>query len=398
MVEVSVVIPTKNEEQAVGCCLEKVLKSFRENNIDGEIILADNSTDRTPEIAQSMGARVVTPDRLGYGYAYKYGFAQAKGKYIVMGDADNTYDFEDIPRLLAPLRDGTADMVMGSRLKGEILPGSMPALHKYIGNPMLTAFLNFFFKAGVSDSHSGFRAFTKDAYEEMHLRSTGMEFASEMIIEAARRGIRIKEVPIVYYPRIGESKLSSFSDGWRHLKFMLLYTPKHLFIIPGMLLSALGFFLMAATTLNINIGYTPSIHTLIFGSMFLITGYQIASMGLFAGVYGRAKDIFDLDDITEWIVHNTSLERGITIGIVIFCLGFAYLLYRVITWILSGSPTFSWVEQNLIAFTFIIVGLETVFFSFFMSLIGGEYHVEKPEYAHGYSDIAGAANVPLRDK
>jgi len=225
-----------------------------------------------------------------------------------------------------------------------------------------------------------------------------MEFASEMIIEAARRGIRIKEVPIVYYPRIGESKLSSFSDGWRHLKFMLLYTPKHLFIIPGMLLSALGFFLMAATTLNINIGYTPSIHTLIFGSMFLITGYQIASMGLFAGVYGRAKDIFDLDDITEWIVHNTSLERGITIGIVIFCLGFAYLLYRVITWILSGSPTFSWVEQNLIAFTFIIVGLETVFFSFFMSLIGGEYHVEKPEYAHGYSDIAGAANVPLRDK
>ena len=141
-----------------------------------------------------------------------------------MGDADNTYDFEDIPRLLAPLRDGTADMVMGSRLKGKILPGSMPALHKYIGNPMLTGFLNFFFKAGVSDSHSGFRAFTKEVYEEMHLRSTGMEFASEMIIEAARRGIRIKEVPIVYHPRIGESKLSSFSDGWRHLKFMLLYT------------------------------------------------------------------------------------------------------------------------------------------------------------------------------
>lgn len=398
MVEVSVVIPTKNEEQAVGCCLEKVLKSFRENNIDGEIILADNSTDRTPEIAQSMGARVVTPDRLGYGYAYKYGFAQAKGKYIVMGDADNTYDFEDIPRLLAPLRDGTADMVMGSRLKGEILPGSMPALHKYIGNPMLTGFLNFFFKAGVSDSHSGFRAFTKEVYEEMHLRSTGMEFASEMIIEAARRGIRIKEVPIVYHPRIGESKLSSFSDGWRHLKFMLLYTPKHLFIIPGMLLSALGMFLMAATTLNINIGYTPSIHTLIFGSLFLITGYQIASMGLFAGVYGRAKGILDLDDITEWIVHYSSLERGITIGIVIFGSGFLYSIYRIAMWILEGFPDFPWLEQNMIAFTLIIVGLQTVFSSFFLSLIGGEYHVEKPKYAHSHSEIAGAANVSLRDK
>lgn len=398
MVEVSVVIPTKNEEQAVGCCLEKVLKSFREHNIDGEIILTDNSTDRTPEIAQSMGARVVTPDRLGYGYAYKYGFAQARGNYIVMGDADNTYDFEDIPRLLAPLRDGTADMVMGSRLKGKILPGSMPTLHKYIGNPMLTAFLNFFFKAGVSDSHSGFRAFTKEAYEEMHLRSTGMEFASEMIIEAARRGIRIKEIPIVYHPRIGESKLSSFSDGWRHMKFMLLYTPKHLFIIPGMVLSALGIFLMAATTLNIDIGYTPSIHTLIFGSLFLITGYQIASMGLFAGVYGRAKGILDPDDITEWIVHNISLERGITIGIVTFGLGFVYLFYRVSTWALNGFPTFPWVEQNMTAFTLITVGLQTIFFSFFLSLIGGDYQTERSERTPSFTEALGAVDVLPQDK
>jgi len=371
MVEVSVVIPTKNEEQAVGCCLEKVLKSFRENNIDGEIILADNSTDRTPEIAQSMGARVVTPDRLGYGYAYKYGFAQAKGKYIVMGDADNTYDFEDIPRLLAPLRDGTADMVMGSRLKGKILPGSMPALHKYIGNPMLTGFLNFFFKAGVSDSHSGFRAFTKEVYEEMHLRSTGMEFASEMIIEAARRGIRIKEVPIVYHPRIGESKLSSFSDGWRHLKFMLLYTPKHLFIIPGMLLSALGVFLMAAVALDINVGYDPSIHTMIFGSLFLIIGYQIIGLGLFAGVYGRANDIIGLDELTEWVVHNVSLERGIKIGLVTLAVGSGYLLYQITKWLFSGFPALPGVEQNMLAFTLVVVGLQTIFSSFFLSFIGG---------------------------
>ncbi len=398
MVEVSVVIPTKNEEQAVGCCLEKVLKSFRENNIDGEIILADNSTDRTPEIAQSMGARVVTPDRLGYGYAYKYGFAQAKGKYIVMGDADNTYDFEDIPRLLAPLRDGTADMVMGSRLKGKILPGSMPALHKYIGNPMLTGFLNFFFKAGVSDSHSGFRAFTKEAYEEMHLRSTGMEFASEMIIEAARRGIRIKEVPIVYHPRIGESKLSSFSDGWRHLKFMLLYTPKHLFIIPGMLLSAIGFFLMAATALGINIGYHPGIHTMIFGSLFLIGGYEIATLGLFAGIYGRTKDIIDLDEVTEWIVHNISLERGIKIGLVIFCIGFAYSLWQVIMWVMSGFPSFPWLEQNMVAFTLIIVGLQTVFSSFFLSLIGSDYAGGSPSPGRYIADTPSGIERPTDQK
>jgi glycosyltransferase involved in cell wall biosynthesis len=398
MVEVSVVIPTKNEEQAVGCCLEKVLKSFDEHNIDGEVILADNSTDRTPEIAQNMGARVITPDRLGYGYAYKYGFAQARGNYIVMGDADNTYDFEDIPRLLAPLRDGTADMVMGSRLKGKILPGSMPTLHKYIGNPILTAFLNFFFKASVSDSHSGFRAFTKEAYEKMHLRSTGMEFASEMIIEAARRGIRIKEIPIIYHPRIGESKLSSFSDGWRHLKFMLLYTPKHLFIIPGMILFALGLFLMAVTALGTNIGYHPSVHTMIFGSLFLIGGYEIATLGLFAGVYGRTKDIIDLDEVTEWIVHNISLERGIEIGLVAFCTGFVYSLWRVITWVMNGFPSFPWLEQNLIAFTLIIVGLQTVFSSFFLNLIGSDYVGGTPSPVRYVTDAPSGIESPVDRK
>lgn len=370
--EVSVVIPTKNEEASIATCLQKVKDTFEKFGINGEIIVADNSTDKTPIIAQNLGAKVVTPDRLGYGYAYRFGFSQAKGEYLVMGDADNTYDFGDIPRLIEPLRSGTADMVMGSRLNGEIKKGSMPALHQYIGNPLLTWFLNFFFKAGVSDSHSGFRAFTRESLEKMNLKSSGMEFASEMIIDAARKGIRIAEVPIIYHPRIGESKLSSFNDGWRHLKFMLLYTPKHLFIIPGLILSTIGIFLMFATVFNLNIGYYPSIHTMIFGSLFLISGFSITGLGLFAGVYGRRRDIFNLDTVSNWSIDNFSLERGVIIGAIIFGIGFFYLSYRVISWILNGFPAFPWIEQNLIAATMIIVGLQTIFSAFFISIIRGE--------------------------
>jgi len=369
--EVSVVIPTKNEEASVGACIQRVLDTFQKFGINGEIIVADNSTDKTPIIARTLGAIVVTPDSLGYGNAYRFGFSQAKGRYLVMGDADNTYDFGDIPRLIEPLRNGTADMVMGSRLNGEIKKGSMPALHQYIGNPLLTWFLNFFFSAGVSDSHSGFRAFTREALNKMNLKSSGMEFASEMIINAARKGIRISEVPIVYHPRIGESKLSSFDDGWRHLKFMLLYTPKHLFIIPGFILLIFGIFLMSSAVFDYNIVYPPGIHTMIFGSLFIVSGYQIVSLGVFAARYGKKKDIIDVDPITGWIIKNSSIERGIIVGLIFFFFGFSYLMYRVIGWTINGFPTFPWVEQNLIAFTLVIVGLQTGFYSFFMCLIDG---------------------------
>ena len=370
MPEVSVVIPTKDEEKSIGICIERVLRVFNDNHIDGEIIVADSSSDRTPEIARNLGAKVIKVDKLGYGNAYICGLEHAAGDYIVMGDGDATYDFSEIPKLLEPLKRGEADIVIGSRFDGEIKKGAMPWLHRYIGNPVLTLFLNLFFKANVGDAHSGFRALTKDALKRMKLRTPGMEFASEMIIEAKRRGLRIKEVPITYYPRLGEPKLNSFSDGWRHLKFMLLYTPKHLYILPGFTLLMLGIFLMLSAYFHINIGYTPGPHSMILGSLLTIVGYEIFMLGIFAGVYGKRNDFFELDSITKAILKHTSLERGVLFGAAFFIIGFAYSLHLVLNWMGSGFKSLPLNGQDMIGFTLIVIGIQTIFFSFFLSLIG----------------------------
>nr|WP_276411620.1 glycosyltransferase family 2 protein [Halomicroarcula sp. XH51] len=211
--EMSVVMPTLNEEEGIVECVRRIRTAIEALEIYTEIVVSDSSTDRTPTIARSLGARVVTPDQYGYGYAYRYAFDRTRGEYIVMGDADTTYDFESIPRLLEPVRNGDADICMGSRLKGTIEKGSMPTLHKHIGNPLLTKFLNSFYGAGVSDAHSGFRVFSREALETLDLRSNGMEFASEMIMEAGAKGLEIAEVPIVYHEREGEETLESFETA-----------------------------------------------------------------------------------------------------------------------------------------------------------------------------------------
>ena len=370
-IEVSVIIPSLNEEKTIGECIEKVKRVFDERNIKGEIIVADNSTDRTPEIARFLGAKIVTPDKRGYGYAYLYAFKHARGKYIVIGDADNTYDFLEIPKLLEPLRKGEADFVMGSRFKGKILPGAMPWLHKYIGNPLLTWFLNFFFKAGVSDAHSGFRAITKEALQKLKLRCHGMEFASEMIIEAVRRGLRIKEVPIIYHPRDGESKLSSFSDGWRHLKFMLLYSPKHLFVYPGMVLFLFGFVLVLLISAglskfgNVSLG----VHSMITSSLIAISGYQLLLLGLAGMVYAHKADIAPENEVVDTLLDRLTLEKGAGVGLTIFLIGFAYAAYLVWNWISSGFGSLPLLKQDILAFTLLVIGLQTVFHSFFLSLL-----------------------------
>ncbi len=371
MVEVSVVIPSLNEEKTIGICIEKIKKVFKNYNINGEIIVADNSTDKTPEIARALGAKVVTPDKKGYGYAYLYAFKYAKGKYIVIGDADNTYDFLEMPKLLEPLKKGEADLVIGSRFKGNILDGAMPWLHRYIGNPLLTRFLNLFFKAGVSDAHSGFRAFTRDALEKMKLRGDGMEFASEMIIRAVWAGLRIKEVPITYYPRQGsEPKLKSFRDGWRHLKFMLLYAPSYLFILPGMFLFILGMVLVLLISAGISkFGFISlGIHSMIASSLLAITGYQLIFLGLAGKIY-RAKMDMRNDGIAEFIVKRLSLEKGATIGLLIFLAGFVYTAYLVWKWVDSGFKDLPMLNQDVLAFTFLVIGLQTIFYSFFLSML-----------------------------
>jgi len=357
LVEVSVVIPTRNEADTIGICISKVREVFKQHGIDGEIIVADNSDDETPRIARLLGARVVTPDRMGYGYAYLYGFRHARGKYIVLGDGDDTYDFLEMPRLLEPLMKGEADLVIGSRFKGRIEKGAMPWLHRWVGNPVLTWLLNLFFNAGVSDAHCGFRAIKREALEKMRLNAHGMEFASEMIIEAVRLGLRIVEVPVSYRARRGgRSKLSSFSDGWRHLKFMLLHTPTWLFIYPGSLLLVAGVILIASAFLNIYIGYMPGVHSMIAGSLLALMGYQALLFGLFARILeGKSLPRF------------LTLERGVTIGALTFIAGLAWMVRLALKW--AGGGGLPPVGYSIVGLILIVLGLQTFFSSFMLSMI-----------------------------
>jgi len=364
IVEVSVILPSKDEEKSISICINKIRKVFDDNHIDGEIIVADNSQDETPIIAKELEADVITPDKHGYGYAYRYAFKHLKGKhgkytkYIVMGDADNTYDFMEMPELLKPLIKGEADLIIGSRFKGRIEKGAMPWLHKWIGNPLLTWFLNLFFKAGVSDAHSGFRAITGEALEKLNLKADGMEFASEMIMEAARKGLRIKEVPISYYKRKnGNSKLSSFSDGWKHLKFMLMYAPTYLFTYPGLAFLLMGLFLMFSAFLSIRNGFAFGMHSMIAGSLLTIVGYQIVFFGFFANIYEQ-----------RGLPKFFTLEKGATIGVAMCILGLIYVLISLSRWIYSGFKLLPSLEQDILAFTFIVLGLQTFFSSFMLSI------------------------------
>lgn len=220
-IEVSVVMPCLNEEETLGTCIEKAQNTLKSLNIQGEVVVADNgSTDTSIEIAERLGARVVHQSTRGYGAAYLAGFAAAQGQYIIMGDSDDTYDFTDLERFITPLQDGY-DFVIGNRFKGKILPGAMPWANRYIGNPILSGMLRVFFGTYISDSHCGMRAFTIDAYKRMDLKTTGMEFASEMVIKAVQTELKILEIPITYHPRGGESKLNAVRDAWRHIRFML---------------------------------------------------------------------------------------------------------------------------------------------------------------------------------
>ena len=363
----SVVMPTLNEEEGICECIRRIENALRELDVDGEIIVSDSSTDRTPELAREMGAVVVTPDEPGYGYAYRYAFAHARGEYVAIGDADTTYDFEELPKLFELVAEGDADMAMGSRLEGEIEPGAMPPLHRYVGNPLLTTFLNVFYGAGVSDAHSGFRVISREALDALELTSDGMEFASEMIMAAGAEDLTIAEVPITYHEREGEATLDSFRDGWRHVRFMLLNAPGYLFSLPGIALGVFGTVVMTAAFFEVGIGgFVPGIHSMITGSLLLIVGYQVAGLGLFAGIAGNPITA-PSDPLTEWVVECATLERGATFGVSVFGVGGAYAVYLLVQWLESGSLPL--LMSDVLAFTAIVLGLQTVFFSFFMSTI-----------------------------
>lgn len=365
----SVGMPTLNEEKGIVECIDRIKTAISELRVPTEIIVSDSSTDTTPELARERGATVVTPDEPGYGYAYRYAFNKARGEYIAMGDADTTYDFEMIPQLLEPVQNGDADICMGSRLEGEIRDGSMPPLHKYVGNPLLTRFLNTFYGAGVSDAHSGFRVFTKDALETLELETTGMEFASEMIMEAGANNLTIEEVPIIYHEREGEETLDSFSDGWRHVRFMLVNAPDYLFSYPALLLVSVGAVLMSLSIARLSIGGVNfGIQTMVGGSLLAIVGYQVWTLALFSSI--AANPINKPDGALVGIIREQfQLEHGASIGILAAAVGILYLGSVFGQWLLAGEAALPSATATLLASTVVVLGLQTVFGSFFMSML-----------------------------
>src|SRR6185503_18501738 len=335
-----VVMPCLNEEETLGLCLDKARATIQQLGVTAEIVVADNgSTDRSVEIAQSYGARVVHESRKGYGSAYLAGFAAARGRYIVMADSDDSYDWTDIGRFLEPLRQG-ADFVIGTRLRGHIDPGAMPWLHRYVGNPNLTGTLNVLFGAGISDAHCGMRAFTRDALARMHLRTTGMEFASEMLIKAGKGMLRIVEIPITLHKdkRSRKPHLRTWRDGWRHLRFMLLLSSTWLYMIPGLVLLGLGLIpLIALFPGPLHIGHVElDVHSMILGSLLVILGVQILTTGLFARVYSFEQEFDQGDRLLRVLARRFNLERGLLLGLLVFLIGLAIDAHVLFIWIRQG--------------------------------------------------------------
>jgi hypothetical protein len=368
-VKVSVVIPCLNEATSIEHCVGRARQALEGQGWDGEVIVADNgSEDGSAELASGAGALVVHEPRRGYGSAYLAGFAAATGEYVVMADADLTYDFDDIPRFVEAL-DAGADLVMGDRMKG-IQPGAMPWLHRYVGNPVLTGILNLFFRTGVRDAHCGMRAVRREVLPRLDLRTTGMEFASEMVIRAGKAQLAISEIPIHYHPREGDSKLASFRDGWRHLRFLLVHSPNWLFIVPGAVLALLGVLIALTVLLQIQVlGREWDLHAMVAGALLMIVGTQVLGLGLCAHAYGT----YFMGEKDPWFDRmraRFSLEHGLLLGGVIMAAGLAMAAVIVGIWVDRGFGELSEERLAVLAATLLIVGLQIFFSSFLISILG----------------------------
>jgi len=374
-VEVSVVIPCLNEANSLAYCVDKAVKAFQAAGLCGEVVVADNgSTDGSIEIAEERGARVIRVSERGYGAALRAGIAGARGPFIVMGDADDSYDFSDVPRFVEKLREGN-DIVLGNRFRGEIKPGAMPPLHKYFGNPGLTALLNTLFHAEIGDGYCGMRGFTRSLYDRLDLRSSGMEFALEMIIKSAQIGARIAEIPIILWPdkRGRAPHLRSFRDGWRSLRFMLLYAPNWLFLLPGAALVLAGLFLvfwLLPGPRQISSHVVLDIHTMIFGVIFTLLGAQILSIGAFAKVFSYAER-FDRRSVSlRRVLKRVTLETGLLLGGGLSLMGFAGCAWVTWQWAASGFGELHQIRQVLFWSMWLFLGLQMIFAAFFLSMLG----------------------------
>ncbi len=368
--EISVVIPCLNEEEAVGRVVEQAWEGIRKAGRPGEVIVVDNgSTDGSAATAAARGATVVAEPRRGYGSAYLAGLATARGQYVVMGDADETYPLAELDRFVAQLEQGD-DLVIGSRFRGTIHGGAMPFLNRFVGNPLLTGLLNLLFGVKVSDAHCGMRAVRRDALLVLDLHAEGMEFASEMVFKAYRRDLRVSEVPIEYFPRTGESKLNRFADAWRHVRFMLLYSPSWLYLVPGGLLLLLGLIgMVALATGPVDVfGRTWQIHTMLAFVAATLTGAQVIQLGVFARTYARVR-IGERDELLERIGRSLRLEHGLLVGGALSLLSLAGLVAVAIEWARAGFGPLGRTYETALLVTMFGLGLQIVFAAFFLALL-----------------------------
>lgn len=377
--ELSVVIPCLNEADTIRHVLEAAQRAITEHHISAELVVADNgSTDGSQAVATSCGARIVPVTRRGYGSALMAGIAASRGKYVIMGDADASYDFSEIPRFLDKLREGY-DLVQGCRFEsggGQILPGAMPALHRWWGNPMFSRLAKWWFRVPVNDVYCGLRGFTREHAARLDLRSLGMEFAVEMIIKSSLYGARIAEVPITLHPDMRQNRLPhlrTFRDGWRTLRFFLMSSPRWLFIIPGLLLIFAGLVGYALAMPGVTIGrMTFDAHTLLFGTLALISGYQSLMFGTMAKTFAMSEGLLPRDDATERFNQRFTLERGLAVGGLAMLVGGVLLSLAVLQWwsvgfgTLDYSETMRWVIPGV---TLSTLGFQTVLWSFGLSIL-----------------------------
>jgi len=366
----SLVFPCKDEEKAIKICITKAKSAFKKENIsDYEIIVVDNnSSDKSVKIAKTLGVKIISEKTQGYGAALKRGFEESKGEYVLMCDADNTYDLRELQKFL---KFKNKDVVIGNRFNKKMEKGAMTFMHKFVGNPLFSSISKLFFRIPCSDTHCGFRMIKKDSLKKLDLQSSGMEIASEMLIKAQKNNMSIKEVDITYSKRIGDSKLRSFNDGWRHLKMILLYSPKHLFFIPGLLLFLVGFILMIFLQLDLlNIsGNVLNAILLLIGSISIILGFQLVLLWIYAKTYTIIQ-LKEKDVIVEYIHNNISLEK--TIGAGFFLIGISIL--ALIVALPNNSVNFqgSLLNLGIIVLTIIVLGIQTIASGFMLSILGNK--------------------------
>jgi glycosyltransferase involved in cell wall biosynthesis len=373
--ELSIVIPCLNEEKTLPIVIRKAQRSLERLNINGEVVVADNgSTDSSVSVAKSFGARIVHCPQKGYGNALRCGFENAEGKFLIMGDADDSYNFEEIDDFIKYLRDGY-DIVMGTRLKGKIEKGAMPFLHRYLGTPALTFILNLFFGTKITDCNCGMRGLTKKSFEKLNLSSAGMEFASEMIIKSGIFNLKMKEVSITLYrdKRDKPPHLHTWRDGWRHLKFMLLYAPNFVFIWPSFIAFIVGTILLLLQIRGPFVfgNIYMDIHSMILGLTLSVVGISIFEMGMVIKLYSHLNNYYIKDKIVIWI-KKISLEKSLIFGGIILILGITADFVILVDWIRNGFHDINLSRLAIFGLYFIFTGISFISFSFLKAIMEKE--------------------------